>query len=115
MHSPATEIFHPLSSDELLRLLPWPAPYLHGSDDPIQLGANKNESLTVGLINALYADEFDCTLCRNLLAQTEKQLKLILVFLPDFESTMKSCTQHIKQRHNKKQICNSIISTTHRE
>jgi hypothetical protein len=50
-----------------------------------------------GPINALYADEFNCTLCRNVLAQTEKQLKLILLFLSQISnSIMKSHTQHIK-------------------
>jgi hypothetical protein len=37
----------------------------------------------LGLIDALLADEFNCTLCRNLLAQIEKQLKLIPL-LSDF-------------------------------
>ena len=32
------------------------------------------------LLDALYAEEFHCTLCRNLLAQTEKQFELINSF-----------------------------------
>jgi hypothetical protein len=64
------------------------------------------------LINALYVDEFDCTLCRNLLAQTEKQLKLILISFIDFNLIIKSHTQHIqKKMHARKQELMSLIST----
>jgi hypothetical protein len=49
------------------------------------------------LINALYADEFDCTLCRNLLAQTEKQLKLIHFSLRLQETSEITCTTYSKE------------------
>jgi hypothetical protein len=49
-----------------------PALYLHGSNNPTPLWSMRIRASLLNLLNALYAEEFDCTLCRNLLARTVK-------------------------------------------
>jgi hypothetical protein len=78
-------------------------------------GHPENKSSTVSLLDALYAEEFDCTLCRNLLAQTEKQLELIPSFSQVSNLIRKSHMQHVEDKHKRKQTCISIISTTRRD
>jgi hypothetical protein len=56
----------------------------------------ENKILTVSLLNALYAEEFNCTLCRNLLAQNEKQLKLIFLSLPQMENMISPVVFQLK-------------------
>ena len=66
-------------------------------------------------INALYADEFNCTLCRNLLAQTEKQLKLILSSLR-LQLNLWNLKHNIfKQMHDQKTNIHEHINNIHRE
>ena len=69
----------------------------------------------LAFINALFADEFNCTLCRNLLAQIEKQLKLILFSLRLQLNPGIACIAYLKQMHNQKTNTHEHINHIHRE
>jgi hypothetical protein len=60
-----------------------PALYLRGLNNPTQPWSMRIRASLLNPLDALYAEEFDCTLCRNLLVRKVKHLKLILSFLPD--------------------------------
>ena len=97
--TPAPAVFGSLCSDSQLRLLLQSAHSLHGFNNPLPLLGEWEQKLNYwAFINALLVDEFNCTLCRNLLAQIEKQLNLTLSPFHTSVWNMKSHAQHIQSK-----------------
>ena len=93
-----------------------PALHLHGSNNTNQIRVEENERLTV--------EPPQRTLCGGIQLHSMQESpgsnrETIETYsrlsLTDLKSTMKSNTQHIKQKHNRKQVCNSIRLTVYRE
>jgi hypothetical protein len=100
-------------SDLLLRSSVRPALTCTARIIQINSGLNENESLTVEPPQRTLCGGIQLHSMQESPGSNRETIETHSLILSGFEPDMQSHMQHIEDKHKEKQVCNSIISTTH--